>query len=140
MRTMTLAVLALLLFACHKTAQPVSETCDDTVIISADTFKNATPNAYTISNVTLNQNCLEITVSSSGCDGSSWQLQLVDAAVMPNTPQSARSLKLLLTNKEICAAMVSKKRSFDITQLQVPGTRKIILQLDSWNKPVDYNY
>lgn len=107
--------------SCAKNAQTVSQ----------ETFNNVITN-YTITDVALNEDCLDITISSSGCSGESWQMSLF------SNPQ--RDLKVKLVNQELCLAVLEKTTSFSLIPLRIQGQHQVTLNIDGWAEPIVYNY
>jgi hypothetical protein len=110
-----------------------NESCGPSALIVTDLpFGNINTNNYQITAVALNEDCLSITISSSGCDGSQWQTNLFS--------DDERNLKLELTNPEVCLAIVSKTVIFDLRLLRVSGQNQVTLNIAGWPTPVVYNY
>ena len=51
-----------------------SDNCNKVVITSSELYTNAPADQMTINSLDLNENCLNISFSSSGCDGSTWEV------------------------------------------------------------------
>jgi hypothetical protein len=114
--------------------------CDQTVVIDNGFYESAESNVYELGNVIFNDNCLSIEVSASGCDGNSWSMVLVDSGNVAESSPEQRYLKFVLTNEEVCLAIVSQERSFDLTPIQVEGSSEIILNIEGFPEPLTYNY
>ena len=115
--------------------------CDQNVIISAAEFKNAPNFPVFIGDMKIEGNCLKIKFTSSGCDGKSWVVKLIDEGTISTTsiglpPQ--RTLRLSLDNQEACAAVFGKEISFNIEDLQIPGSNKVLLDISG--KSILYEY
>ena len=78
--------------------------------------------------------------SSSGCDGKSWPEEMIDAREVLESFPIQRKLKLLLDNQEACAAVFTKRVSFDLTPIRTEGYSKIILNIDGLKEPLLYHY
>lgn len=100
-------------------------------IVADQPFGEIATDNYIISAVTLDENCLHVTISSSGCDGSQWETDLFN---------NEQQLKLELTNPELCLAVVSKTVSFNLKPLRVNGQNQVTLMLQGWATPIVYNY
>jgi hypothetical protein len=96
--------------------------CDQNVIISAIEFNNAPNHPVSIIDMKIEGNCLKIKFGASGCSGDNWTVKLIAvpsiAAVYP--PQWG--LRLSLNDIGDCAAYFTKEMSFNIENLQRPGT------------------
>lgn len=119
----------------------INENCPkQSKIVSNQDYANLTTANYTITGVALNENCVDITFSSSGCSGSTWQTNLFSTNNFPDTFPEQRVLKLKLVNEEACLAVISKTVSFDLTPLRISGQHQVTLKIDGWNQQVVYNY
>ncbi len=98
-------------------------SCDQYTIISDSEFKKASQDNVSIAGMEINGNCLNISFSASGCDGSSWIVKLIDSGVTFYTDPPQRDLILSLENMEACLAVIGKEISFDIESLQVSGSQ-----------------
>jgi hypothetical protein len=125
---------------CRKNSNCDAPNCDKTVTIDKVLYNNINTGNYTLSDATINGNCLEIKVGASGCDGKSWVIELVDSEVIAESDPQQRFLKLALTNNEMCTAVFVKKKSFDITSLRVRDSNKLRLMIYGLNKELIYTY
>lgn len=135
MRNRTLCILtslALLCFSCEE-ENPGQTSCDQYTIISEREFENAPMDQVSISEMEINGNCLNIEFTSSGCDGSTWKVELIDSEAIAESNPPQRRLILSLENQEPCDAVISKTMSFDIESLQVagPSVWLVIINTDS---------
>lgn len=53
--------------------------CDFRTVISLSQYENAPSDDVHINSLTIDNNCLKINFSASGCDGNSWELKLIDS-------------------------------------------------------------
>lgn len=139
MKGLLLVVMLTLFNACEEDKINKSD-CDALVLLDSDKHQNGATAFYTILNASIKNDCLEIEYSASGCDGSSWSEEMVDAEVILESFPIQRNLKLLLDNKEACQAVFTKKVSFDLTPIQTEDYTKIILNIDGYDEPLLYNY
>ena len=51
--------------------------CDIETIISAEQYTNAPSDQLTINSLKIENNCLKINFSSSGCSGNTWEIKLL---------------------------------------------------------------
>ncbi|QBZ97447.1 hypothetical protein [Flavobacterium sangjuense] len=115
--------------------------CDNqSQIINTEAYNNLNTTNYMITSVSLNENCLDITISSSGCSGSTWEMNLFSTNNLPDSFPLQRNLKLQLINNEACAAVFSKTVSFDLTPLHIAGQDQITLNLEGWGEQIVYQY
>lgn len=112
--------------------------CDQNVIISETEYRDAISDPFSITKIEIIENCLNITFSASGCDGSTWEIKLIDSRLVVESNPCQRSLKLILQNKEICTAVPSKEISFNIEDLQIEGNDKTTLNISG--EMITYEY
>lgn len=109
------------------------------VIVDEDLYANAPADSLEILDVTIVNDSLKITFSSGGCDGSSWDVKLIDSGAILESFPVQRNLRLSLKNEELCKAIVFKEMAFDISKLQVEGS-KIQLNITNSNNSILYEY
>ena len=114
--------------------------CDKCIIINRDMFYQTNTDNYTIQNITVNQDCIEIEFGSSGCDGNSWEINLVDLGGISATAVPQRDLKLKLINPEDCEAFIIKTISFNLKPLQLDNYEEINLKVADYNSLIRYEY
>ncbi|MCU4175511.1 hypothetical protein [Carboxylicivirga sp. N1Y90] len=143
MKTLIQTIVSVLILtnltSCKKDDDTPLTTCEDKVIISASEYLNAPDHHLTINNIEIKGDCLVIDFGSSGCDGSTWVLKLIDSDVMIETYPPIRNLRLSLKNEEVCDAYFTKEVSYDISKLQVDGD-KVILNIKGFDGLVWYEY
>ena len=115
-------------------------TCDETVVISADKYANAPDDHLTIDALEINDDCLSITFGASGCDGSTWVLELIDANEILESIPVQRRLRLSLENNELCEAYFTKEITFDLSGLQLADEGIIILNIANSDSQILYEY
>ncbi len=120
--------------------QPSSMVCDFTTIIDNELYQNAQSAFYTLVSAETSEDCLNIEISSSGCSGESWVLELVDSGGVLESDPPQRNLKFILTNNEACLAVFQRGQSFDLTPLQVDGANEVILNVEDFPEPITYSY
>ncbi|MFD2917276.1 hypothetical protein [Psychroserpens luteus] len=118
----------------------VNVPCDQTAIVDSGFYESVESHVYEVGDVYFNDNCLTIEISASGCDGNSWSMVLVDSGNIAESSPEQRYLKFVLNNDEVCLAIVSQVRSFDLTPIQVAGSSEIILNIEGFPEPVMYSY
>ncbi|KAA3623710.1 MAG: hypothetical protein DWP94_05400 [Flavobacterium sp.] len=134
-------VLAVLLFSCKNEDDGTSTSeCDQVTIISAEQFENA-PNApLTIIDMSIEGDCLKVEFSASGCSGESWEVKLIDKGVVLESSPPIRLLRVSLLNNEACLAVFTRELTFDLTDLQLPGTNEIFLNIANSDEQILYMY
>ncbi len=141
-----LALSCLLLFALSCKSENDDDgsllvKCDQTTLIDQSGYPSAPFGNATVSQAVVSGNCLKISYSSSGCDGSSWQVSLItDGTVDLSTVPATRKLKLILVSQEACTAVISKEKSFDISNLQVNGAQSVALSIENNGQTLVYQY
>ncbi|MEM9859302.1 MAG: hypothetical protein AAF843_18230 [Bacteroidota bacterium] len=86
---------------CNEDEDILRTVCDEVVILNSEQFKNATTDFFTVIDVEVEGDCMNIKYSSSGCSGESWVMELIDANVIKETNPVQLDLRLILKNKPI---------------------------------------
>ncbi|WP_442264871.1 DUF6970 domain-containing protein [Tenacibaculum sp. ZS6-P6] len=110
------------------------------LIIDEGRYNATNTDSYSITLVSIQNNILTLEVTSSGCSGDSWVMNLIDSDEISESFPPQRNLKLELINNEACTSVVTKEVKFNISQLQVTRINQVILNLNGWNSPINYNY
>lgn len=135
---LSVIILSLITFQfCNKDDNSIN--CDKQVVISSDEYDSAPNDQLTINNLELNDDCLKINFSSSGCSGETWQLKLIDSEVVLYSNPPQRNLRLSLKNEELCEAYITKELTFDVKELQVNGNQ-ILLNITNSDDQILYEY
>jgi len=137
-----LALMGLITLSCSKEREDENENlanCDFEILISAEQYADAPSDHLTINSLTIDDNCLKISFSSRGCDGDTWELQLIDSEDFLESDPPQRNLRLSLNNEELCLAYITKEMSFDISSLQEDGN-KLQLNLTNSDQSIVYEY
>ncbi|TWO33463.1 hypothetical protein E1J38_006095 [Seonamhaeicola sediminis] len=114
--------------------------CDFTTIINTSKYNNLNSDDFNFINAEINEDCLEVTIGASGCDGNSWEFSLIDSGAVAESSPEQRYLKIDFDNEELCLAYFEKKVSFNLTSVQVEGSSKIMLHIDGLDEPLEYVY
>ncbi|MGB3183699.1 MAG: hypothetical protein WBB45_20070 [Cyclobacteriaceae bacterium] len=143
MRTLFMLTLLSGLFSCVKdddvdTIPPATCSTAD-VVISEDKFLNAPGDPLTIQSVDITEDCIEITFSAGGCDGSSWEVRLIDSEAIIETLPVTRDLRLSLKDDESCEALLFKTVSFDLTPIRYQEG-PVRIHLKNHNEYILYTY
>ncbi|WP_086477618.1 hypothetical protein [Arenibacter amylolyticus] len=113
--------------------------CDLTALISADQYANAPSHTVTINTLEIDNHCLKINYSSSGCSGDSWEVKLIDSGEIMESNPPQRTIRLSLKNEELCEAYITKEIRFNIRNLQVEGNR-VVLNITNADQQLLYEY
>ena len=114
--------------------------CGQSVIIDNAFFETAVSGDYQLVNFEINDDCLTIEISASGCDGESWSMVLVDSGAVAESSPEQRYLKFVFTNNEACLAVFNQSRVFDLSVLRVDGTNEVILNIVDFPEAINYMY
>ena len=117
-----------------------SSPCDQMVVIDDGFFNSAVSSEFMFQSAEIIENCLNVSISASGCDSSTWSMVLVDSGAVAESLPEQRFLKFVFTNNEVCLAVFSQERSFDISNLQVEGSNEIILNIEGFPESITYQY
>lgn len=130
-------VFGWMLISCDKHCE--EKLCDQEAIEDAAAFETAPDDHLDIVSLEVQGDCLIIEFGSSGCDGSTWELNLIDSerVLYSNPPQ--RNLRLSLKNDELCDAYFLRTISFDISGLQVFGGQ-VFLNITNSGDQILYKY
>lgn len=143
-RLIVIVFLSGILFGacCHfdDVVVPIISNCDKEAIENETRFQQTSTNNYNITNVVLNGDCLEVTISSSGCDPNGWVMSLVASENVVETLPIQQNIKIELINNQACLAVFQKTVSFNLTPLQAVGQNQIQLSVFGWNQPIMYQY
>lgn len=120
-----------------------SQPCGKAVVVNAPDFSTVSTDHFVIADALISGDCLTLKVGSSGCSGNTWQADILhavsDAAVYPKQ----HALKVVFTNRELCAAAFGKSFEFDLYPLRQKGTNKISLSIygsAGYYKTLAYSY
>lgn len=118
---------------------PADSSCGQSTIISESLYQNAPTDLLDLMEVAIVGNCLELSFGSSGCDGESWDVQLIDSGAILESFPPQRNLILSLKNDEECDAYFVRTYSFDISGLQVEGS-SVFLNITNDESQILYEY
>jgi hypothetical protein len=123
---------------CHNN----QSNCDKDVIISQTEYENAPNHFVSIIDMKIADNCLKIKFSASGCDGSSWNVELIGLGNYDKSNPPQTTLRLSLDNPEDCLAVITKEVSFNLEPLveyfRHHGTNQLYLNISG--KGILYEY
>ena len=115
-------------------------SCGQSAIIDSAFFETAESSEYFLDGYSINDDCLTIEISASGCDGESWSMVLVDSGNVAESSPEQRYLKFVFTNNETCLAVFSQVREFNLSALRVDGSNEIVLNIEGFPEPLSYFY
>lgn len=118
---------------------PLSVPCGNPVVENQNVYAATSTSNYTITNVSIERNCLSITISSSGCSGQSWAGSLIAAEEQPPSIPAQRDLRFALTNDEACLAVFERTFMFDISNIRIDDPDLLVLNLEGWNQQIVVN-
>ncbi len=118
---------------------PADSSCGQSTIISENLYQNAPTDLLDLMEVAIVGNCLELSFGASGCDGESWDVQLIDSGAILESFPPQRNLILSLKNDEECDAYFVRTYSFDISGLQVEGS-SVFLNITNDESQILYEY
>lgn len=137
-RIFTLFLFFIALASCENEKVEIPDVNSKT-IISPELYEK--PDDFkTIIEAKIIGDVLEVIIGASGCDGSTWEVQLIDKGVVMESYPVQRFAKIGFTNKELCAAVISKTFTFDLKPLRVKGDNRVSFNLDGWDKSLLYVY
>lgn len=144
MKYMLFTLFAVLVFSCTRQNQKYIDTspgnCENGITISAHKFSQASSNTFRITKAVIKGDCLEITITASGCNGKSWNAALVTNGAVAESYPPQMFLKILFTNTELCLAMHTRTFSYNLSPLKVQGTNKLALNLQGYDGALLYEY
>ncbi len=114
--------------------------CGQLVIVDNAFFESAVSGDYELVGFNLNDDCLNIEVSASGCDGETWSMVLVDSGEVAESLPEQRYLKFVFTNEEVCLAVFRQSRVFNLTALRVDGSNEVVLNIEGFPEVINYMY
>ncbi|WP_299337191.1 hypothetical protein [uncultured Psychroserpens sp.] len=118
----------------------IDSPCDQIAIIDNAFYQSAESDEFSVVDVVINDNCLSIDISASGCDGNTWSMVLVDSGDIAESSPPQRFLKLVFTNDEDCLAVIGQERSFDLSPLQTNDENEVILHIEGFTESITYTY
>lgn len=135
--------LLLIVTACNDddTNEELVSNCDDFgTELTVDEYEALGDFSENIVDVEIEGDCLQVTVSDSGCDDS-WPVNLhspdvfISIGLIPNRP-----LKINIDNNQVCLAVFQKTVSFDLTAFQLDYVNQLTLNIEGWDEGIIYEY
>jgi hypothetical protein len=125
---------------CDEDDAVYSGNCDQVVIIDEDFYNSLSSENFTFIDAEIIDDCLSITIGASGCDGNSWNFNLIDSGAIAESSPEQRYLKFQLENNEDCLAVFERSVSFDLNPIQIEGSHEIILNIEGLEPTLNYKY
>jgi len=116
-----------------------NSTCDQITIVDNSRYKSNQSEGFLIRSVQLTGDCLEIEIESSGCNGDTWKVELIDAGRVAESNPEQRDLRVLLEYEEFCNAIVFKTYTFDLRSIRTRNN-VVLLNLNLWDEQIRYEY
>ncbi len=139
-----LAIYLISLFSCSgdddSSLTSQQNQCDKVVEIIPEGFYTLPPIQHTINEAIIEDDCLKLKIGGSGCDGSTWEIKLIDSGDIAESLPEQRFLKVEFENDEECDAIIEIEVSFDISPLQLGESGEIILNLNELSEGLNYKY
>ena len=135
-------IFFLLLLSCSESDDdhPFEDSlCDRITIVDNERYQNTNTRYYSIKNVALSGDCLELEIESGGCSGDTWKVDLIDSGGIAESNPEQRFLKLSLKNEELCNAIVIRTFSFDLRPIRTRNNI-VLLNLEQWDEQITYDY
>lgn len=114
--------------------------CGSYIIESASKYESAESDSFEIIGATIVNNCLQIEFAASGCDGSTWEMEMVDAQQILESFPVQRRLRMLLQNQEVCDAVITRSIQFDLTTIQLSEYNEILIGIEGVDELISYRY
>lgn len=119
--------------------EPDNPLCGQRAIINETLYLNANTELLDVVEISIAQDCLNIELGSSGCDGESWVVELFDAGVILESFPPQRNVVISIKNDELCDAYFTREYSFDISSLRVDGS-SVFLNIANTESQILYEY
>lgn len=111
----------------------------DLIRVDNKLFLNAPNDEFEIVTATISNNKLNLTIFyGGGCGNIYYDLVTVDDYIDTNPIQ--KNIRLAFDDEDNCEAGIELELSFDLTQIQISSTDRIILNLNRWGNQIEYNY
>ena len=114
--------------------------CSESVIVNDAIYNEDDSDAFVIESAFIEDDCITIVVSASGCDSNSWDFDLIASTEVAESNPIQRFLKLKFINTEACLAYFTKEFSFNLTSVQIDNENQIRLNLQNYEGEIVYSY
>ena len=127
------------IYSCADSEALKDSSCEQLTLISENLYQDAPTDLLDLTELSIVDDCLELSFGSSGCDGESWVVRLIDSGAILESFPPQRNLILSLDNDEECDAYFVRKYSFDISSLRVEGI-SVFLNIVNTESQILYEY
>ncbi len=128
--TATLFLIAAVV-SCDKKDAPALPDVNSSTVIDPALYEKTNP--MLVSDVRVIGDVMQVKISASGCDGSTWKARLIDSGSIAKSNPVQRKAKIEFTNMEACLAFFSKIFIFDLKPLRVGSSNEVNVILDLGN-------
>jgi len=140
--------ILVLLFICiscssddDNNCEVIQQNCDAFAeVLPDDEFDALTTTGFGITEVSLDEDCLIVTIGDSGCNPDNWDMSLYSTNAFNTGSPTVRAVKVDLINNEACLAVFEKTMSFDLLPFQLENQNEIMLAIDGWAAQISYQY
>ncbi len=116
-----------------------ASSCESDTVVDSSLFVSAPDDIVTINMLEINEDCLTINFSSSGCNGDTWEVVLIDSDEVLESLPPQRNVRLSLNNDELCQAFITQELTFDISMLRTEGS-EVQLNFENSEDGILYQY
>jgi len=129
------------MIGCNSDDDNVSSSLENSnvILVEDDLFLNAPNDEFEIIAASISDNNLNLTIFYGGGCGNIYY-DLVTGNDYLETIPIQKNIRLAFDDKDNCEAGIELELSFDLTQIQVSNTDRIIINLDNWEDQIEYNY
>ena len=121
--------------------QIIETSCDAlSEVLVNDDFEAIASTGFGITQVTVDEDCLLVTIGDSGCNPDNWDMNLYSTDAFFTSLPTVRAVKVEVINNEACLAAFEKTRSFDLIPFQLENQNEIILVIEGWATQISYQY
>lgn len=129
------------MIGCNSDDDNVSSSLENSnvILVDDDLFLNAPNDKFEIIVASISDNNLNITLFYGGGCGNIYYDLVTGNDYLETTPIQ-KNIRIAFDDKDNCEAGIELELSFDLTQIQVSNTDRIIINLDNWEDQIEYNY
>lgn len=114
--------------------------CDFDLVLSNTDYLNKASDPFEILDLVIIDSCLHATIAASGCDGSSWEVEMFDSEEIAESFPVQRFLRIVLDDDEECEAVIQMEYSFNLNNIKVGEEDMILLNVDDWTPKLKFEY
>ena len=141
LRIYLLAVTCAAFSSCAESEGPGDTlVCGVPVVVNDQLYDELKSDPHEISDVTIDGDCLQMTLTASGCDGDTWEMMLIGSSMVAESLPEQRYLRLSFRQTEACLAVISKEVKFDITPFQIQNEGVLIIHIQGYEETIRYDY